>query len=445
MRLAFVLVTALAAGSPPAAAPPPNVVFIMTDDMGYGDIGPYGVIDAATPHLDRLAREGVRLTDGYANGATCSPTRAGFITGRYQQREGFERPLATERDHDRGLRPRGLSLPALVRAAGYATGLIGKWHLGFKPEFGPNAHGFDEFFGLLSGAVDFYSHRRGDGEPDLFENGTPVTAPGYLTDEITGRAVRFIERHAGRPFFLEVAYTAPHWPFQPPDKRPADPLAVPSPAAEGDLRLRQLPGDAVPATREDYVKMVERADDGVGKILDALDRMGLAAGTIVIFTNDNGGEWLSRNDPFSDRKGSVREGGIRVPMILRWPGRIPAGTTSPQVAVTMDLTASILAATASRIPPALVLEGIDLLPILTGDAPVIPRLLFWRASSPGASQAAVRSGQWKLWRIDGRDRLFDLNVDPAEQRDLAASHPDLVRRLGAALDAWEQDVDARPL
>ncbi|MBA3949769.1 MAG: sulfatase-like hydrolase/transferase, partial [Acidobacteria bacterium] len=423
----------------------PNIVFIMTDDMGYGDIGPYGVVDAKTPHLDRLWREGVKLTDGYANGATCSPTRAGFITGRYQQRAGFEAPLRSGHDHELGLPPSDTSLPRMLKAGGYATGLIGKWHLGFTPAFGPNAHGFDEFFGFLAGAVDFYSHRRGDGAPDLYENTTPVRAPGYLTDEITDRSVAFLERHATGPFFLEVAYNAPHWSFQPPDRRPADPLAVPNPAGESDLRLQQLPGDAVPATRADYVRMIERADEGVGKILDALDRLGLAENTLVIFTNDNGGEWLSRNDPFSHRKSSVWEGGIRVPMILRWPGRIPAGTTSSQVAITMDLTATILAATRSSIPESHHLEGMDLMPMLSGTAPVVPRELFWRVPGGGQPKKAVRSGRWKLLREPERSMLFDLEADPGERQDLAAKHPDIVRRLQSALDAWEKEVAARPL
>src|SRR4030095_2519058 len=185
----------------------PNVVLIIMDDLGYGDIGSYGVRDAQTPNLDRLAREGVRLTNACANGANCTPTRAALISGRYQQRVGLEWPLASD-EQDRGLPVTGRSLPALLKTHGYATGLVGKWHLGFQPEFGPNAHGFDEFFGFLSGAVDYYTHRRGDGTPDLFENTTPIEVPEYLTDEISRRAIRFVDKHATGPFFLEVAYNA---------------------------------------------------------------------------------------------------------------------------------------------------------------------------------------------------------------------------------------------
>ena len=439
MRLRAMMALAGALGLVSAAAQPstPNVIVIMTDDMGYGDIGPYGVTDTRTPHLDRLAREGVRLTDAYANGANCSPTRAAFITGRYQQRVGFESPLDSVHDHARGLAVTGASLPARLKSRGYATGLVGKWHLGFEPAFGPNAHGFDEFFGVLSGAVDFYSHRRGDGTPDLYENTTPVTAPGYLTDEITDRSVAFLERHAGAPFFLTVSYTAPHWPFQPPDRRPADPTAVPSPAQTSDFRLRQWPGDPVPATRDDYVRMVERADAGVGQILEALDRLDLARGTLVIFTNDNGGEWLSRNDPLAARKSTLWEGGIRVPLIARWPGRLPAGATSAQVAITMDLTASILAV--AGVPPdgRYPLDGIDILPLLEADAPLEERRLFWRIATRTAQQKAVRDGQWKLLLDGERALLFDLAADPGEKHDLAAGHPERVRLLKAAIADWE--------
>lgn len=421
----------------------PNVVLIIMDDMGYGDIGSYGVRDARTPNLDRLAREGVRLTNSYANAANCTPTRAALISGRYQQRVGIEWPFDSS-DKDRGLPVTGRSLPALLKTSGYSTGLVGKWHLGFKPEFGPNAHGFDEFFGFLSGAVDYYTHRRGDGTPDLFENTTPVEVPEYLTDEITRRGIRFIDNHAGGPFFLEVAYNAVHWPFQPPNHRPADPNVVPRPGEKGDQRLSQGPDDEHPATRQDYVRMLERADEGVGKILASLDRHGLSRNTLVIFTNDNGGEWLSRNAPFSHRKSTLWEGGIRVPLILRWLGHLPAGKTSAQAAITMDLTASIVAVTQTAAPPDHRFDGINIIPILTGKSPVVEREFFWRIVRPNRLQKAVRSGRWKLL-IDGTQYLlFDLQTDFAERNDLAAHHPELVRKLKRRIAEWESDVDQKP-
>jgi arylsulfatase A-like enzyme len=429
---------------PRQPASKPNVVLIITDDLGYGDLGSYGGTEAKTPNLDRLAREGVRLTDAYSNGANCSPTRAALITGRYQQRVSIEWPLTTDRDLERGLTVTGTSLPALLKKNGYATGLVGKWHLGFKPEFGPNAHGFDEFFGFLSAAVDYYSHRRGDGVHDLYENTTPAESAAYLTDEISRRAVSFVDRHARAPFFLEVAYNATHWPFQPPDRRPSDPTAVPRPQATGDLRLLQGPEDPVPATRRDYARMLERVDEGVGAILASLERHGVTKNTLVIFTNDNGGEWLSRNAPLAHRKSTLWEGGIRVPLILRWPERLPRGKTSAQVAATMDVTASILAATGTPIPSGHRLDGIDILPALSGATPVVDRQLFWRVTRPEIQQKAVRSGRWKLLIDQKHYLLFDLSDDAGERRDLAAAHTDLVVKLRNLHAAWEKDVDQKP-
>lgn len=421
----------------------PSVVLIIMDDMGYGDLSSYGARDVRTPNIDRLARQGVRFTDAYSNGANCSPTRAALISGRYQQRVGIEWPL-TSADQDRGLPVTGRSLPALLKTNGYSTGLVGKWHLGFKSENGPNAHGFDEFFGFLAGAVDFYSHRRGDGTPDLFENTKAVESGDYLTDEISRRAVRFVDNHVNDPFFLEVAYNAPHWPFQVPNRKPADPKAVPQPGAAGDMRIFQGPDDATPATRQEYVRMLESVDQGVGTILAALDRHGLAKNTLVIFTNDNGGEWLSRNAPFSHRKSTLWEGGIRVPLIMRWPSHLPAGKTSTQVAITMDLTASIIAATGTKAPLDQPLEGINLVPTLAGGTPQVERELFWRIVRPNRVQKAVRSGRWKLLVDAGQYLLFDLKTDFAERNDLAAQHPELVLKLKRRIVQWETDVDQKP-
>jgi arylsulfatase A-like enzyme len=426
-------IAAAAAGQTQPASPQrPNVVLIITDDVGYGDIGSYGAVDIRTPNIDRLAKEGVRLTDFYA-APQCTPTRAALITGRYQQRVQLERALgSTGPALEQGLSPTGRSLPQLLKTNGYATGLIGKWHLGYKPEFSPNAHGFDYFFGFLSGYIDFYTHTRGDGQSDLFENATPIHADGYMTDLITNRAVQFIEQRAGTPFFLEVAYNAAHWPFQPPDHY----SKAPNNAAF------QGPADAVPATRRDYVAMLERADAGIGQILHKLDTLGLAKNTLVIFTNDNGGEWLSRNAPLFHRKDTLWEGGIRVPAIFRWPGRLPAGKSSGQPGITMDLTASILAATHTSIPPDARLEGMNLLPILEGRSSTVERTLFWRISVPTRQQRAVRQGDWKLL-VDGDDLLlYNLRSDIGERNDLAMRRPDLVSRLRTLITEWERDVDA---
>jgi arylsulfatase A len=436
----FVVVSLDAQRPNTEAAARPNVVLIIADDLGYGDLGSYGASDVRTPNLDKLAREGVRLTDAYANGAVCTPTRAALMSGRYQQRVGIEWVLGGA-DRDRGLPVTGTSLPALLQKSGYATGLFGKWHLGFTPAFGPNAHGFDEFFGFLGGGVDYWTHRGGDGQPDLFENTTPVETPAYLTDEITRRSVNFINKHATRPFFVEVAYNAVHWPFQVHDRPPSEA------ERRAPVRLYQGPNDPVPATRQDYVKMLQRADEGVGEILAALSRHGVAGNTLVIFTSDNGGEWLSRNDPFFHHKATLWEGGIRVPLILRWPDRLRAGSTSAQVAITMDLSASILAATKVSVPSDFKGDGIDILPILRGESRNVDRQLFWRIAQPDRQQKAVRSGSWKLV-VDGSGRgaaisdrlLFDLQDDPGERRDLAARHPDIIVRLTQLLADWEKEV-----
>ena len=434
--LATTVVAALLAIGLVAQSTPerPNVVLIITDDVGYGDIGSYGAPDIKTPNIDSLARAGTRFTDFYANASSCTPTRAGLISGRYQQRFALERPLsATAADEALGLAVTGRSLPQLLRGNGYATALIGKWHLGFKPEFSPNAHGFDSFFGFKSGYIDYYEHTQREGKPDLFENAEPVAVPGYMTDLITQRSIKFIADNAASPFFLEVAYSAAHWPYQVPDQ--------PSRAIDNARHLE--PHDLDPGTRADYVKILERADQGVGQILAALDKLGLSRNTIVIFTNDNGGEWLSRSAPLFGRKLTLWEGGIRVPTIVRWPGRVPAGRVSPQVGITMDLTTSILAATRTAVPAAAQLEGIDLLPILEGRAPAQERTLFWRVQTSGLNQRAVRSGDWKLL-IDGtaRHMLFDVRKDIGERDDVAQSQTGVVRRLYQQLQAWEKDVDA---
>ena len=439
-RLTVALLAALILAPPIEAQTggrPPNVVLIITDDAGYGDLGSYGATDVRTPHLDALAREGVRFTDFYANAPSCTPTRAGLITGRYQQRLKLEYPLGMQLpgDWDRGLAPTGHSLPQLLKDAGYATALVGKWHLGWKPEFSPNRHGFDYFFGFKAGFIDFYEHTNPDtpGGKDLFENDTAVDVPGYMTDLITERSVRFIEQHARQPFFIDVAYNAPHWPYQVPDR----------PSVARDSARHLTPFDDSTSTRADYVAMLERVDQGVGRILAALERLGLRENTIVIFTNDNGGEWLSRNAPLFHHKLSVWEGGIRVPTIIRWPGRLPAGQVTSQVGITMDLTASILAAAGASLPATLRLDGIDLFPILEGRRPQVERTLFWRGD-PRRPQRAVRSGDWKLVADMGRPLLFNLRTDVGERENVVGSHPDVARRLRDLLEAWTREMDGPP-
>jgi arylsulfatase A len=428
------IVLSLCIGSVLEAQPRPNVVLIMTDDAGYGDFGSYGATDVKTPNLDRLAREGVRFTDFYANAPSCTPTRAGLITGRYQQRVALEYPLGMQRpaDFDRGLPVTGRSLPQLLKNTGYATALVGKWHLGWKPEYSPNRHGFDYFFGFKSGFVDFYTHTSPDSPTyhDLFENDSSIQVDGYMTDLIVDRSVRWMERNSRRPFFIDIAFNAPHWPYQVPD--------MPSVARDSARHLN--PFDDSTNTRAEYVAMIERVDVGVGRILATLERLSLRENTIVIFTNDNGGEWLSRNTPLFHHKLSVWEGGIRVPAIIRWPQRIRAGQVTGQVGITMDLTASILAVAGASLPTNMRLDGVNLFPILEGRAPEIQRTLFWRGH-PARPHRAVRSGDWKLV-MEPRPMLFNLKNDISERDNLIGRHSDVARRLHDLLLAWEREVAA---
>ncbi len=347
------------------------------------------------------------------------------MTGRWQQRVGLEWAIYPGQKEP-GLPVAETSLAKMLKDAGYATAMYGKWHLGYKPEFGPNAHGFDEFYGLLSGNVDHYSHREVNDEPDWYENTTPVEVEGYSTDLITDRAVAFLhrERDRAKPFFLYVAYNAVHWPFQPPGKL-------------DDVRKRET---WHVGTRRDYAAMTEAVDTGVGKILTALDDHGDTEKTLVIFTNDNGGERLSEMGPLFHHKATLWEGGIRVPCLIRYPGVLPAGKVSDQPAITMDLTVTVLAACRVSPPPKRKLDGIDLIPLLSGKAPPPVRTFFWRIQRPERNQRAVRHDNWKLVIDSGYDQLFDLAADIGERRDLGYQHPEKVAELRRLLAEWEGEM-----
>lgn len=423
----------LAAASAAAVAQTPakpNVLVFLVDDMGYGDIGSYGVTDIRTPHLDRFAKQGVRFVNSYSNGPVCTPTRCGLITGRYQQRYGLEWALVPAQS-EYGLAADRPTLPRMLKDAGYRTAMFGKWHLGVKPQYGPNAHGFDEYFGILGGNVDHYAHKNVNGTADLYENTEPVVREGYMTDLLTERTVSYLDKHAASaakdPFFVYVAYNAVHWPFQPPG-RP-------------DERTRETWNTG---SRADYARMVEGIDTSVGAILAKLDEHKLAANTIVVFTNDNGGERFSRNAPAFHHKATLWEGGIRVPTLMRWPGTIPAGKVSMTPMITMDLTATIAAATGVQPPPDRPFEGIDLLPVITGQKPGTERLLFWRINRDDRKQKAVRRGRYKYVQDGSIEMIFDLDQDPSERQDIAPAQPKLLAELRQSIVAWEKDIAANP-
>lgn len=430
LRRTFLQAAPLAATTQ-AASRPPNIVFFLSDDMGYGDLGCYGSREIRTPHIDRLARQGVRFTSAYANGPVCTPTRTAFLTGRYQQRFGpaLEWAFGPANNRTAGLRPEDSVLPRALRPLGYKSACIGKWHLGWSPQFRPPAHGFDESFGILLGNADMYSHKYHDGSDDLWENGEPVRREGYLTELIAEKAVSFVERHAGSPFFLYVPFNAVHWPFQPPGH--PDSIRTPQNWRDGE--------------RAGYVRMTEAMDTAVGRVMNALAGKGLDRDTLVIFTNDNGGERLSDSGPLFHVKGTVFEGGIRVPAIARWPGMIPAGRATAQQAITMDFTATILAAAGAAPPPGVTLDGENLMPVLSGRAPVRERSFFWRVRQPGRNQLAARRGRWKYIDDNTGNRgfpelLFDVEADPGERRNLYYRYQDIARSLREEALRWEASV-----
>jgi arylsulfatase A-like enzyme len=416
----------------------PNVLFILADDLGYGDLSGYGRPDYRTPVLDGLAREGVKFMSAYAAAPVCTPTRCAFHTGRYPQRleVGLHEPLQRASGINVGLPPQHPTVASLVKANGYDTALIGKWHLGWKPEFGPNQHGYDEFFGILSGAADYFTHKASDapgagdqsGAPDLWENLTPVERLGYLTDLLSDKAVAFIQRPRAKPFYLSLHYTAPHSPWEgPEDEAIGHNDHGPGPMVQG-------------GTPKIFASMMRDMDAGIGRVLKALERARLHRRTLVIFTSDNGGERFSYNWPFSFQKMFLFEGGTRVPAIVRWPGVIPAGRTTDQAAITMDWTATILEVTGTKADPAYPLDGEGLIRVCTGERPVYDRTLFWRTRE----RDAARIGQWKYLKQNGQEFLFDLSVDPGEKADMRTRKSGVFQDLRNRFQAWDAQMLPRP-
>ncbi len=396
----------------------PNIVVILADDLGYADLGVQGARDLVTPHIDSLAVEGVRFPNGYASCPVCGPTRAGLLTGRYQQRFGFEFNPPEPRATDYGLPLEEITLAERLRSKGYATGMVGKWHLGFRPELTPPRRGFDEFFGFLSGARSYFPSDRAD---PILRGDTPVEESEYLTTAFGREAAAFVERHRHEPFFLYVAFSSVHAPLE---------------ATDADLG--RLPGIADPKRRA-YAAMVASMDDAVGTLLEKLHETGLEERTLVFFLNDNGGptrETSASNLPFKGRKGQVYEGGIRVPFLVRWKGRLHAGLYEEPV-IALDVAATALAAAGIEIPKGF--DGINLLPHLGGRNAQPPHdALYWRYGD----QRAVRMGEWKLVVREGREELYHLGCDAGEADDLAAAEPARARALREAYEEWAADLMA---
>lgn len=427
MKPAISFFLSLFAAAAPAA--PPNLVVLFSDDGGYADFGfqPNCRPDLKelTPNIDRVASEGARFTNAYVSGCVCSPSRAGLMTGRYQERFG----------HDNNLPPgtkSGLPLNETfgarrLKELGYATGLVGKWHLGYPDDFHPNERGFDWFYGLLQGSRPYTPMKKPTPHRVILDNRTPTPESGYITDRFGDAACRFIREHKGQPFHLFVSFTAPHGPLQ----------------AKPDV-LAKL--EAIPdSKRRAFAGLVVSLDQNVGKILDCLDQEGIADNTIVVYTNDNGGQTYlgADNHPLSGTKGTLLEGGVRVPLAVRWPGTAKPGTVIDDPVITLDLLPTFVAAAGGEVKPEWKLDGVDLGGSLAGETETLPeRPFFWRHHGR-SGEKAIRLGKWKLHvpaKGEGEAKLFDLSADIAESKDLSAEHPEVRDNLLARLAAWEKEL-----
>jgi arylsulfatase A-like enzyme len=417
----------------------PNFIFIVCDDLGFADLGCYGGRVPVSPVLDRLAAGGLLFTEGYANAPVCSPTRLALMTGRYQYRlrGGADEPISS-RDRDNpllGLPPEHPTLPSLLRAAGYRTALIGKWHLGYPPHFGPLRSGYDEFFGPMSGGVDYFTHCSSTGEHDLFEGESECPTDGYLTDLLSRRAAEWIDKvadeaRAGKPFFLSLHYTAPHWPWERREDRDVSP--------EVARNLFHLDGGSIHVYRE----MIRQMDEGIGWVVDALREQGLFDDTLIVFTSDNGGERFSDNWPLVGGKMDLTEGGIRVPWIAHWPQGIPPGTKSAQHCMSMDWSVTMVdlgGGTADRDHP---FDGVSLAPVLRDPTVTFARPMYWRMKHRG--QRALREGRWKYLMVDGNEYLFDIPADERERANRAKREPQRLEAMRTAWLAWEATIPAIP-
>jgi len=461
------LVLASASGGGQAAAPrgKPNVLFILADDMGYADLSCFGRTDYRTANLDQLAREGLLMSSGYANSAVCSASRTALITGRYQYRlnVGLYEPGGGGADY--GIPDGHPTMPSLFKQLGYRTSLFGKWHLGVPPKFGPQQRGYDHFFGFLGGAMDYFRVGGGKGaggltgeaaaaagggcelasEPAPVVNAAPVPAAtataaantanslydgdkavevhGYLTDLLADRTSREIEDCAksSQPFFMSLHFNAPHWPWEGPGDEQA---------SKSIKNIYHADGGSI----RKYGEMVMAMDAAIGRVLQTLKRSGVDRDTIVVFTSDNGGERFSNSWPFAGAKGELLEGGIRVPLLVRWPGRIKAGSKSDQLAIHMDWLPTLLAAAGGRPDPAYPSDGMNLLPVLLGEQAPVSRKLFWRYAA--VEQSVAREGDWKYLKLGGREFLFNVRADERERANLRYQEKATFERLRSEWSAW---------
>lgn len=417
-----------------AAEQRPNILLIVADDLGYADVGFNGCKDIPTPHLDALARLSTRCTNGYVTHPFCSPTRAGLLTGRYQQRFGHENnPAWLPDDTVAGLPLTETTLPQVLKHSGYSTGAVGKWHLGAHPQFHPNQRGFDKYFGVLGGGHTYLNGVKLGEEYSipLDRNGQKEPLKGHLTEVLGKEASAFVtlQKSESTPWFLYLAFNAPHTPLQ---------------VTEEQLeRVRHIPDE----TRRKYAGLVIGLDDAVGNVMNALRNSGQAENTLVWFMSDNGGPVAvthSQNTPLRGAKGNLFEGGIRVPFLVSWPGHIPAGKDYDAPVVSLDAFATSVAVSTATVPDPARVEGRNLVPYLSGEKASAPHdRLFWRTG--GGIKFAVREGDWKLVAENPqKPMLFNLAIDVGESKDLSAKHPDVLARLMQAYGEWNK-LNVRPL
>ena len=408
---------------------PPNLLVILADDLGWADLSCYGSPTIRTPNLDRLAASGVRFTQGYAASSVCSPTRFGLYTGRYPGRlaGGLREPIAAATEID-GIPRDHPTLASLLKSAGYHTAMIGKWHCGHLPWFSPTRVGWDEFFGNFGGAIDYFSKVDLEGRYDLYEGEVEHQDLRYYTEILTEKAALFVRQRRSDPWMLNLNFTTPHWPWEGPgDKTVSAGLTARIKAGERRV-LFHTDGGSI----KTYQAMVEDLDKAVGSVVSALRGSGQLEETMIFFASDNGGERFSYTWPLSGSKGKVLEGGIRVPTLVSWPGRLRSRQVVHEPVVTMDWTATFLELAGAKPYPSHPLDGVSLVDHLVHGKPVPRRDLFWRMKD----QRALRRGDLKYVRTpDAADHLYDLAVDVHEQADLARRRPDDLAALRAAWEA----------
>lgn len=426
----------------------PNIVLIVSDDQGYADLGCLEGSQIITPNLDRLAREGTRLTSFYVSWPACTPSRGSILTGRYPQRNGLydmirndlvnyghrytEAEYAVSPEMTLGMDTREVTIAEVLHDAGYATGVFGKWDGGRARRFLPLQRGFDEFYGFANTGIDYYTHER-YGIPSMFRGNdrTEEDHGQYATELFRREAVRFVRQHHDRPFFLYVPFNAPHSA----SNLERDSLQVP------DKYLERYPEAVRSTNRGKYMAMVTAMDDAVGDILDTLDELKLTENTLVIFLSDNGGGGPADNRPLRGKKAQMFEGGIRVPFLARWPGRIPAGQVSDQFLTSLEIFPTLCAAAGVKSPEGVTLDGFNMLPVLRGETPSQRNEMFWERRT----DRAARVGNYKWVESEKGSGLFDLTSDIGEQRDLSSERPEILKQAKDRFVAWKQAMaDAEP-